>query len=262
MGRLTAWIASRRQSRRSARALQNKSTGTAARPLGFERYEERIALSTNAALDFDFAENFYAKTVDVSEGGWIDFHADVAGDAFHIWSNSHSHVMMTSGSGHITRLGIASLDDSTSTNLLWSAPTLNGFDYSLASDSDSPELLATDSRVVPIPPPSAGQGGNEGGQISMTPFMGPATLGLPSAGDSLYASKDRPALRPESVDNATDVPSSAPADSLRGRAVVYEVAHAESRLKDDSESLDASLAELEHNISGCRQRSGRSGSRF
>jgi hypothetical protein len=250
MGRLTAWIASRRQSRRSARAQQDKSAGTAARPLGFERYEERIALSTNAALNFDFAENFYATTVDVSEGGWIEYRASVAGPSFFNWSDSFTHVLVTSGSGHIARLGFASLDDSTSVDLLWSEPTTRGFDYSLAGDADSPELLATDSKVVPIPPPSSAPSGNEGGQISMTPFMGPATLGLPSSGDSLYASKDRPALRPESVEATTDVPSSTPADSLRGRAVVYEVAHADSRLNGDGHRLDESLAKLEQNETG------------
>jgi hypothetical protein len=185
--------------------------------------------------------------VDAREGGWIEYQTNIAGYTFLNWSNSHNRAMLTSASGHVDKLGLASLDDSTSADLLWSQPTSMGFDYTLAADSDSSELLLTDSRVVPIPPPSAGSGGNEGGQISMTPFMGPATLGLPSAGDSLYASKDRPALRPESVEAATDVPNATPADSLRGRAVVYEVAHAESRLNGDREGLDASLAELEQN---------------
>ncbi len=251
MGRLTAWIASRRQSRRSARAHQHKSAGTAARPLGFERYEERIALSTNAAIEFAPVEQF---KIDAREGGWI--HYSYA-DKLTVLSAAPTGATST---GLVPAVAFDGLDfaivnrswsflNSQTGPLVGDAGFSDDLDFgaSFSFEGESPELLATDSRVVPIPPPSSGPGGNEGGQISLTPFMGPATLGLPSASDSLYASKDRPALRTESVEAATDVPSSTPADSLRGRAVVYEVAHADSRLNGSRDRPDDSLAKLEQN---------------
>jgi hypothetical protein len=255
MGRLTAWIASRRQSRRSARAHQHKSAGIAARPLGFERYEERIALSTNAAIEFaSFEPHYFVGFIDAneggaaSEGGWILYSAVASDHTFLKMSGPtvHAMTMTRSDNAYFGGFTTSDADSSASLSSLRSDRDLGGFDYSLM-DGESPELLATDNRVVPIPPPSSGPSGNEGGQISMTPFMGPSTLGLPSSGDLLYALKDSPALRPESIDAATDAPTATPADSLRGRAVVYEVAHADSRLSGSGARLDDSPAELDEN---------------
>lgn len=250
MSRLTAWIASRRQTRRSARAHQHKSAGIAARPLGFERYEERIALSTNAAIEVSPIEPFYIVNLDdAREGGWIAYSSDISGHMYLKVSGGSFRLNAGSDNAYLSSVTDASQSDMV-VNSVWSETAFGrDFDYSLDSSGEFFELSATDGRVVPIPPP-AGPGGNEGGQIAMTPFMGPATLGLPSTGDSLYASKDRPALQPERVGAASDVPSSTPADSLRGRAVVYEVAYAEGRLHGNRDRLgdaEASLAKLEQN---------------
>jgi hypothetical protein len=252
MGRLTSWIASRRQSRRSARAHQHKSAGTATRPLGFERYEERIALSTNAAIEVSPIEPLYfVNLVDLREGGWIAYSNNSYGHVYLKMSGASFHLNAGSDNAYLSSVTGAHHSDLAVTSLGLEPAIGRGFDYNLDSSGEFFEFSATDGRVVPIPPP-AGPGGNEGGQIAMTPFMGPATLGLPSTGDSLYASKDRPALQPESVGAATDVPRATPADSLRGRAVVYEVAHAEGGLNGNRDRLgdiDSSVANLEQNES-------------
>lgn len=248
MSRLAAWIASRRQLRRSAPA--QAANACPGRRLRFERCEERIALSTNDAITFAPAANFGSirDLVAANEGGLITV---VAGDSALRASSAGAWDRTNTFGGGATylffdgsiSLGTSLLDTAfNGTSLLDTA--FNGFD----GDAMSPELMLTDTRVVPIPPPEAGQGGHEGGQISMTAFMGPATLGLPSTGDSLYAAKARPALRPEGFEAATDNSNPAAVESLRGRAVVYEVAHVDDRLSGANDRLaavDASRTELQ-----------------
>lgn len=241
MSRLTEWIARRRYLRGSARAhvLGRHS----ARPLSFERYEERIALSTNAPFEIVSGD---AVAITTQEGGWIKLE----------YANASS-VASTAATRSLLSFDYSNFGDFDYTNnsgtiLLGAAWPTTGSTMSDLVPAGA-EVLLSDTRVVPIPPPAAGQGGNEGGQISMAPFTGPATLGLPSASDSLYARQSRPALDPEGFDAAADRAPATPAETLRGRAVVYEVAHAEQRLHGDRNGLadvGASLAEPEHDARG------------
>jgi hypothetical protein len=64
MSRLTEWISRRRQSQRSGK--RSHGNARASRRLAFERYEERLALSTTTAVEPSIADR-------VSEGGFIAF---------------------------------------------------------------------------------------------------------------------------------------------------------------------------------------------
>jgi hypothetical protein len=141
MSRLSAWIASRRQSRRSARAHHDKPAGTAARPLGFERYEERIALSTNAAIEFAPVEPLYVVDyIDAKEGGWIAYSGDFSNHVFLNMSGSTAYSMKMTRADNAYFGGFTTLDADGSAGLstLWSAPTSAGFNYGLADGGESP----------------------------------------------------------------------------------------------------------------------------
>jgi hypothetical protein len=246
MGRFTAWMGNRRNTQRPAKGACG---GRAARSLGFEQCEQRIALSTNAPYEpAHFALAGYGE----SEGGFIvltngagvtisTWQADIvrtfssgtsAADQWS-WTNAYDSdyaFKADSTGGEFARnqgfnlspslLGNGSYVSGVVPGMTWNGEAFANLDF---SGFDGVDILITESNVVPIPPPSAGPHGNEGGQISMIPFIGPSMFGLPGANESQLAVRTRQALGAEPLES-TPAADSSPADSLRARAVVYEVA--------------------------------------
>ena len=263
MGRLTAWIASRRKSLRSSRA--HAESRRASRSLRYERYEERIALSTNAVVgDADWAAFWSNVSVDrnylldanaaaqVAEGGWINLGDSQVqwhltnGAGFAAYDSQVAGLRATSAFNGVSAFNGAADFDRPSPLYVSDFLDVSGLVIKMDSGADFSgafgDTMTTESRIVPIAPPMSGRGGNEGGQIAMTPFVGPAALGLPSAGESHYATKNAHTLQPEHLDAASKVPTSTPDESLRGRAVVYEVAHVENRFGESADRADAARA--------------------
>jgi hypothetical protein len=126
MSRLTAWIASRRQARCTARTPQaNAVRGAAARPLRFERYEERIALSTNAAVDLPSMEPhvFYVDHVDVQEGGFVNFSSLAGNYTYVLVSGSATSQKAASDAAYYRGFAGPNLKASIALNSIWAEPT-------------------------------------------------------------------------------------------------------------------------------------------
>jgi hypothetical protein len=242
MGRYTAWMASRRKTQRRSKGA---SGGRPARSLGFERCEQRIALSTNAGYE---PAQLTLQSSGENEGGFIvlangadftlstwragvvrafgsgDFAADRSTWLYDAGTLLNSDA---SGSEAANRLNLAFNPSLLGTNLRVQSNSgwVDSFDTFVDLDFGAPGILITESNVVPIPPPAGRHGGNEGGQISMIPFIGPSMIGLPTANESQLAVRTRHALSAEQPES-TPAAGSPDVNSLRGRAVVYEVAHA------------------------------------
>jgi hypothetical protein len=245
MGRFTAWMASRRKTLR--RQGEGARRGRATRALGIERCEQRIALSTNAIYEpahltfagfreneggFIVLTNGAGYTVSTSPAGIVPAFspADATPHPWH-WLNA-SDTAFLSNAGATRAASADRLNLSYSPRLLGTTIKIqpdSGWDGSFNFHGDfdmaPPGVLITESSVVPIPPPTAEPGRNEGGQISMIPFIGPSMFGLQGANESQLAVRTRQALGAEPLEPAPAADSGR-ADSLRGRAVVYEVAHA------------------------------------
>jgi hypothetical protein len=245
MGRFTAWMASRRKAQRPTTGA---SGGRAARSLGFERCEQRLALSTSTGYE---PVPIHFQGLDGAEGGFIVLTSGVgtvltwqagivrafgsgSGAADH-WtllnandsSNAYSYnsgatqIVASNGLNDYFSPRLASGNVSFQSNSGWtvSLDTFGELDFG------APGLLINESNVVPIPPPASEHGRGEGGQISMIPFIGPSMFGLPTANESQLAVRTRHALGEEQLES-TPAAGSPEVNSLRGRAVVYEVAHA------------------------------------
>ncbi|HEX6962137.1 MAG TPA: hypothetical protein VF175_09740 [Lacipirellula sp.] len=232
MGRFTAWMASRRQAKRTARV--DGRDRRHARPLSFERCEQRIALSTTAAGEGVYVEpslRYYIThptQVSFDEGGAVTVDTHRALGNWHLTNKAGSFFLFM-GDADATAIvpqtyaDLSSSLDSTSFN---GAPTrfiVSGSGLVPAAAGDL-GVFISDSQIVPIPPPShEPHGGNEGGHIAMTPFIAPSMLGLPGGGQSQLAAETRQSLTAEQLGPAP-VAGSAQQDSLQGRAVIYEVA--------------------------------------
>jgi hypothetical protein len=254
MGRFTAWMASRRKAQRRAAGA---SAGRAARSLGFERCEQRIALSTNAGYELP---HLRMEAVGEQEGGFIvlasgvDVHSANVRFALRPYVLFGSDAQVQNDGGGVTLNWISPRRDVQygyqldSDAIQGDGPALSGTRYlgssggltsalapsgsfdSIALDDlgfsgfGPPGVLISESSVVPIPPPVE-PGANEGGQISMIPFIGPSMFSLPTASESQLAVRTRHALAAEELES-TPTATAQEAVSLRGRAVVYEVAQA------------------------------------
>jgi hypothetical protein len=237
MSRLTAWMATRLR-RGSLRA--RRAAAPSNRPLGFERYELRIALSTNSAwLVIGYGVPVDGGFIELSSTGLKAASTTLTADVFVSRQNAidaHLNTYSPANFG-LYHQGGADLDAA--------VIDFQGAGWSVAP----PEVLVVDSRVVPIPPPAVEMPGNEGGHISLAPFTGPSMLGLTPSNESKFA-QSRPALAPpDNGDNSSTGPNLSTGDSLQGRAIVYEVAHAELEIPvesrqgaiDSRESLQVSL---------------------
>jgi hypothetical protein len=196
--------------------------------LSFERYEQRIALSTNATGESGVTDYLFKPT----EGGAIQL-------SFANSTISLRNVALTS---HVFTGSAwdrpATASGSMNSSAPWLSPQGDFLGHYDVFDGDiaNPEVLVTDSQVVPIPPPPIGQVGGEGGQIPMTAFIGPSTLGLTDEDPALLASRSRAAVEPETLETSPGATNSSPTDALRGRAVVYEVAQVTQDLSDTSDA--------------------------
>jgi hypothetical protein len=210
-----------------------------ARTLGFERYEQRLALSGNVGLEPVEADQFLMLT---HESGAIRVAFSGAtispynvGRNHELFGNFRNHFMMSDAAA----LSLNPYSTGSPTELFENFGHFEADGKSAASD-----LLATNSEIVPIPPPATEPQGNEGGQIPMTAFLGPSMFGMPPADDALLAARPRSGLQPAASDGATpDSPAALPPEALRGRAVVFEVAEARQRFEqEESDELTPRLA--------------------
>ena len=102
------------------------------------------------------------------------------------------------------------------------AMTLN--DKELASGSANGDIA-----VIPPPTEQSGlNGGSEGGQIALSPFVAPTGLTLSDGQGSSSIARVGPARDPLGANATPPTNGSTRAEGLRGRAVVYEVADADA----------------------------------
>jgi hypothetical protein len=248
--------------------------------LRFEACEPRIALSTTT-FDSLRVSNF-----GLAEGGWITSDS-VAGVGVTVTvldtgfsgfeaANFSAYFSGTSGYG-LTRLNVtpglatagmasdsvivprllgASGNYGTAvSSLRWHIVNGSSTNNYLLFDSDAfgvPEITVNSwsphaNQVVGIAPPTGRLGGSEGGQISMAAFSGMAGLSLSQPGESGLLAKRERGAPPNKMEPALAPANAAPFETLRGRAVVYEVAQfsgerAESLRHDPFETIDASVA--------------------
>jgi hypothetical protein len=273
-----SWIARRRS---ASRAKSQAAGACRSRALRFEACEPRIALSTTAV------DELWVRVSRPDEGGWISAGDSISGagvtvavldSGFSGFEANESRayfsgtsrygltsVNVTPGLGSnglasdsvfVPRLLGTSGDMATSiASLRWQI--VNGSfnnDY-LLFDSDAfgvPEITVNSwsfhaNQFVGIAPPTGKLGGSEGGQISMAAFSGLEGLSLSQPGDSAMLAKRGPVGPPANVEPELAPANSAPVETLRGRAVVYEVAQAsgeraEALRRDPLDTIDASMA--------------------
>jgi hypothetical protein len=217
MGSLVKRIA--RNMRRSWARLQSDSASHR-RVLAFERFEPRLALSTTQAV----AMTLGSAPLTLSEGGFI------SSDSILIVVSGNS-----SGIGRGSSFYDYSPGDAEGSVSFDSTLSLNGVPMLPRSDLevDGVPLSTSDwshhqGQIFPISPPTADQSSsgssNEGGQISLASFNGLQGLGLQQAGDSAALAKAGHGKQPTLEGNLSPT-TSAPSESLRARAVVYEVAY-------------------------------------
>ena len=225
------------------------------RALQFEQCESRLALSTTA---------YIATPGDAQsepEGGQIPLDAALFGHFFSLAPTrgaSTTNFTITAGDGALP-IGQGSLGGGDRLNVAAQPPgglltagnvisrdgdPFGAFDQVMGdADFSAPELFGADSTLVgsairPISPPTGEAPSNDGGSIALDPFTRPeGLLDLTPAGLNSVAGADGAA-------NGGRVASPRPAatESLRGRAVVFEVAHRQS---DISEAVSLRLASRE-----------------
>jgi hypothetical protein len=258
---LSTWIG--RRPRRAPGAKPQAATALRGRTLGFEQCEPRIALSTTTASSL--SDLSYRS----DEGGWINSDALFAVHAGKFvqvqglidsdspsgvaspgigWSfqgaSALNSVLAASIRGDdgrnfaidsgLSRWNVA--DSSPLTPLiLFDADAFGGWEISV--NSWSPNA----GQVVRIPPPIAKAGDPEGGHISMAAFSGAAGLSLSHANDVTTLAKGRAVTKATAIEPALAPANPSPVETLRARAVVYEVAQTKAggaeRLDDDESDV-------------------------
>jgi hypothetical protein len=261
MGRLFQWIqsaASTRGSHRPAAAASSR------RRLAFERCESRIALSAADGDLSDLVVDDQDQVLAFEDGGTITL-SFTAADASVNWSavkNQFDGIAV----GHLTnftirteplvtllqgssvssaRQVIGDWDFAFSDNAMFVDKdaaidsAFGMFDSTAEGDYgmslSSPELTGpsvnSDLSVIPTPMPTPseqpGAGNeNEGGQIALTPFVAPTGLTLSNGYGSSSIARAKPTLEELRETPAARSSDAGRLESLRGRAVVYEVADA------------------------------------
>jgi len=97
------------------------------------------------------------------------------------------------------------------------------------------DVASTSPRVIPIPPPAPGADDPNGGRIAMTAFTGVTGLALARPEELGLLAKGRQPLRDPTVEEFLPPADSTPVETLRGRAVVYEVAQLDRSAAADRE---------------------------
>lgn len=260
MGRLFKWI----RFASASRAPNARNAASSRRKLRFERCESRIALSTNAGEFLDgFKEE---EQLPIHDGGLISlsfsssplvetdnfigtFEAQAASD-----SRDQTFVLSTTGSLAIQTEALINIVRARVENAIWSREVFGGklvsfgestlsnnkgFDVpGLATDGDynltlqSPESSSpsvnSDLSVIPAPAPSdqPSPGSNDGGQIALTPFVAPTGLTLSNGHTTAGIARAKSHLEELGSGVETRGEEAVRSESLRGRAVVFEVADA------------------------------------
>jgi hypothetical protein len=270
MGRLFSWIHSAATKPRSLH--RGGAVVSRRRRLAFERCESRIALST---ADGDLTEVAWSDSADypldwhaVNDGGAITISftaSDSLGSAGFASSIDamplgHSDNFLVRAEAFITMVRSAAANGLTTE---WKFQSLGetraiagNFDlFDATADGDygmslngselaSPSINS-DLSVIPTPTPheQPGVGGvNEGGQIALTPFVAPTGLTLSQGEGASGLARVKPMMEESGEAPAIETSDAAQLESLRGRAVIYEVADAardELRIEDSSQAVDA-----------------------
>jgi len=113
------------------------------------------------------------------------------------------------------------------------------------------DVASNSPRVLPIPPPAAGSDDPSGGRIPMIAFTGVTGLSLARPDELGMLAKGRQPIYDPVVDEHVRPSNASPAESLRGRAVVYEVADVDGKVRSRGEGeLDAELSIAEAERAG------------
>lgn len=281
MGRLFKWI----RSASPSRAAKARNAASPRRQLRFERCESRIALSTNAGEFVDGFEK--QEQLAINDGGLISlsfgssplvetdnfvgtFEAQGVSDF-----RDQAFVISSTGSFTIHAEALINIVGARLEEGIWTREffggkfislgesTLSnnkGFDVpDLATDGDynltlqSPELSSpsvnSDLSVIPSPTPSdqPGAGGSDGGQIALTPFVAPTGLTLSNGHATAGIARAKSHL--DELGNGAEArgEEAVRSESLRGRAVVFEVADATTTTLQlvDKPDADAASADRE-----------------
>jgi hypothetical protein len=281
MGRLFKWI----RSASASRTDQARKVVPSRRQLRFERCESRIALSTNAGEYLDgFKEE---EQLTVHDGGLISLsfgssplvETDSFIGTFEALGASdyrdQTFVINAAGSFTIHAEALINIVGARVADGIWSQEFLGGklvslgestlsnnkgFDVpGLTTDGDynltlqSPELSSpsvnSDLSVIPAPTPSEqpSSGSNDGGQIALTPFVAPTGLTLSNGHATVGIARAKSHLEELGSGAEARGEEAVRSESLRGRAVVYEVADATTATLQlvDKPDVDAASSDRE-----------------
>lgn len=275
MGRLFQWIqsaASTRGSHRTAAAALRR------RRLAFERCESRIALS---AADGDLSElvvDDQDQVLAIEDGGTItlsftagdfvnwsavrnQFDGIAVGHLAHFTIRTEPLVTLLQGSSvgsarqvigdwefALSNKGTFVDQDSAVDSAFGMFDSTAEGDYgmSLSGPELSSPSVNSDLSVIPTPMPTPAEDprtghGNEGGQIALTPFVAPTGLTLSDGYGSSSIARAKHNLEELRETPAARAGDAGRLESLRGRAVVYEVADA----SNEKASLDEQAPEVD-----------------
>jgi len=273
MGRLFQWIQSAASTRGS---LGRTAAASSRRRLAFERCESRIALS---AADGDLSELIVDNqdqvlaiedsgtiTLSFTAGDFVNwsavknqFDGISVGRLAHFTIRTEPLVALPQGSSvSSTRQVIGDWEFAFSDNAMFVDndaaidSAFGMFDSTAEGDYgmslSSPELTSpsvnSDLSVIPTPMPTPSEqpgvgNENEGGQIALTPFVAPTGLTLSDGYGSSSIARAKHSLEELREAPAARASDAGRLESLRGRAVVYEVADA----SNDKAALDEQAPE-------------------
>jgi hypothetical protein len=272
MGRLFQWIQSAASTRGS---LGRTAAASSRRRLAFERCESRIALS---AADGDLSElivDNQDQVLAIEDGGTIalsftagdfvnwsavknQFDGIAVGRLAHFTIRTEPLVALQGSSISSTREVIGDWEFAFSDNAMFVDKdaaidsAFGMFDSTAEGDYgmslSSPELTSpsvnSDLSVIPTPMPTPSEqpgvgNENEGGQIALTPFVAPTGLTLSDGYGSSSIARAKHNLEELREAPAARASDAGRLESLRGRAVVYEVADA----SNDKAALDEQAPE-------------------